>query len=115
MLLHVNDMGLAPDGRFLQHASIAAGSFVLTDPEGNLRATDVGTNIAVPGAIDLDALIIELVDRKNVTNASMDAGSPTTANILTAVFATDEERFRARNSASPSLERVLAERPSSAT
>ncbi len=75
MLLHINDMGLIPDGRFLEHASIDAESFVLTDPDGNLRATDVGKNIAIPGAIDLDALIAELVDQKNVADASMDAGS----------------------------------------
>jgi hypothetical protein len=82
MLLHVNDMGFVPDGRFLERASIAAGSSVLTDPDGNLRATDIAKNIAVPGAIDLVAPIAALVDRKDVANASMDAGSQTLTALL---------------------------------
>jgi hypothetical protein len=82
MLLHVSDMGLVPDGRFLEHASIEAESSVLTDADGNLRATDVGKNIAVPGAVDLSARIIELVDQKDVADASMEAGSDTLAAVI---------------------------------
>jgi hypothetical protein len=96
MLLHVNDMGLVPDGRFLEHASIEAESSVLTDADSNLRATDVGKNIAVPGAVDLSARIIELVDRKDVADASMDAGI-LTGDILTAVFAPKEDPFGLHN------------------
>ena len=113
MLFHVNDMGLVPDGRFLEHASIEAGSPVLTDLDGNLRTTDVGKNIAIPGAADLDARIAELLERKNVANASMDAGSPT----LTAAFPLDEDPFEESNV----KQRItvagagLAGRPSSAT
>jgi len=96
MFLHVNDMGLVPDGRFLEHASIAAESSVLTDPDGNLRATDVGKNIAVPGAVDLSARITELVDRKDVADASMEAGI-LTGEFLTAVFAPKKDPFGPHN------------------
>ena len=81
MLLHVNDMGLVPDGRFLERASIAAESFALTDPDRNLRETDVGKNIAVPGALDLVTPIAALTGRKDVANASMDAGGATPDNL----------------------------------
>jgi hypothetical protein len=37
----------------------------------------VGKNIAIPGAADLVAPIAELMDRKDVANASMGAGSTT--------------------------------------
>jgi len=96
MLLHVNDMGLVADGRFLEHASIEAESSVLTDADGNLRATDVGKNIAVPGAVDLSARITELVDQKDVADASMEAGL-LTGDILTAVFAPKEDPFGPHN------------------
>jgi hypothetical protein len=83
MLLHVNEMGLVPDGRFLERASIAAESFALSDPDRNLRETDIGKNIAVPGALDLVTPIAALTGRKDVANASMDAGGAT-PDILTA-------------------------------
>ena len=76
MILTPIDTGCVPDGRFLERATIAAASAVLTDADRNLRATDVGKNIAIPGAADLFAPIAELVDRKDVANASMPAGSP---------------------------------------
>jgi hypothetical protein len=73
MILHVNDFGCVPDGRFLERISIEAGSVVLADPDGILRITDVGKTIAIPGAADLVATIAGLVDRREVKNASMDA------------------------------------------
>lgn len=91
MRLHVDDFGCVPDGRVLERVAIAAGSAVLTDPDGGLRETDVGKNIAVPGAADLLATIARLVDRKDVDSASMIAGQAT----LTASFTSPSERFRA--------------------
>jgi hypothetical protein len=69
--------GCTPDGRFLERATIATASAVLTDADRNLRATDVGKNIAIPGAADLVAAIAQLVDRKDVANASIAAGTKT--------------------------------------
>lgn len=78
MILNADSSGRCiPDGRFLERATIAAGSAVLTDADRNLRATDVGKNIAIPGAADLDAKIVQLVDQKKVTDASMVAGTNT--------------------------------------
>jgi hypothetical protein len=91
MELHVDGFGCVPDGRVLERVVIAAGSTALTSPDGGLRATDVGKNIAIPGAVNLDATIISLADCTDVKNASMTAGSHT----LTAIFADSrEERFR---------------------
>ncbi|MGH3821585.1 MAG: hypothetical protein ACRDRA_01880, partial [Pseudonocardiaceae bacterium] len=90
MRLHVDDFGCVPDGRVLERVAIAAGSAVLTDPDGNLRETDISKNIAIPGAADLVATIARLVDRKDV-EASMTAGQDT----LTASFRNASERFRA--------------------
>jgi hypothetical protein len=91
MELRVDDFGCVPDGRVLERVAIAAGSAVLASPDGGLRATDVGKNIAIPGAADLDATIASLANRTEVKNASMTAGS----NVLTATFTTDQdERFR---------------------
>lgn len=91
MRLHVDDFGCVPDGRVLERVAIAAGSAVLANPDGGLRETDVGKNIAVPGAADLVATIARLVDGKDVENASMTAGQTT----LTASFTNPSERFRA--------------------
>jgi hypothetical protein len=83
MLLHVSDFGCAADGRFLVRAAISASSVELTDPDNTFRPTDIGKNIAVPGALDLVATIAKLVDRKDVVDssgnpcASMTAGSTT--------------------------------------
>jgi hypothetical protein len=77
MILNADNSGCIPDGRFLERATIAAASAVLTDADRHLRATDVGKNIAIPGAADLVAPIAELVDRKDVANVSMGAGSTT--------------------------------------
>jgi parallel beta helix pectate lyase-like protein len=95
MELRVDDFGCVPDGRVLERVTIAAGSTVLASPDGGLRATDVGKNIAIPGAADLganlDVTIASLANRTEVKNASMTARS----NVLTAIFTTDqEERFR---------------------
>ncbi len=75
MILDVNDFRCVPDGRFLERVSIAAGSAVLTDADGILRPTDVGKNIAIPGAADLVTTIAKLVDRREVRRAKMDAAS----------------------------------------
>jgi len=78
MILNTDNFaGFIPDGRFLERAKIAAASTVLTDADRHLRATDVGKNIAIPGAADLVAAIAQLVDRKEVPDASMTAGLPT--------------------------------------
>ena len=83
-----------PDGRFLEHASINAGSVLLQEPDGGLRATDVGKNIAIPGAADLVGTVSGLVNRLEVTG-KMAAGQ----QILDATFPPEipEEarRFRA--------------------
>lgn len=90
MVLHVDDFGCVPDGRFLERVSIAGGSTVLTDHNGSLRATDVKKSVAIPGAIDLVATIEEL-GGKEIVSASMNAGN----NRLTASFAAPNQGFRA--------------------
>ena len=74
MVLYANDFGCVPDGRFLERASIAENSALLTDRDGRLRPTDVGKHVAIPGAGDLVTTIARLVDRREVRNATMDAG-----------------------------------------
>src|SRR5688572_6597300 len=75
MILDVNEFECVPDGRYLERASIEAGSAVLTDSDGTLRPTDVGKNIAIPGAMDLKATIAGLVEHREVRDAQMAAGS----------------------------------------
>ena len=75
MILYANDFGCVPDGRFLERISITAESAVLNDPDGILRPTDVGKNIAIPGAIDLCTTIARLVEHREVRNTSMVSGS----------------------------------------
>jgi len=75
MLLNVDDFGCVPDGRCLERVSIQAGSPELSAADGTLRPRDVGKNIAIPGAVDLVATISELLRRKDVARASMQAGS----------------------------------------
>ena len=73
MRLHVNDFDCVPDGRVLERVAIAAGSAVLTSPDGGLRATDVGKNIAIPGGADLGAdldVTIISVDRPDFVGLS---------------------------------------------
>src|SRR3954452_20062002 len=82
MLLSVDDFGCVPDGRYFEQVSIQASSTQLSAAGGGLRPTDVGKRIAVPGAVDLVATISELLLRKDVARASMEADSAT----LTAVF-----------------------------
>ena len=74
MRFDVEDFGCVPDGRILERAGLTAGSPVLTDPDGSLRETDVGKNIAVPGGADLKADIAALVDRIDAQDASITAG-----------------------------------------
>jgi hypothetical protein len=96
MILNVNDFECAPDGRFLERASIEAGSAMLTDLDGILRPSDVGKNIAIPGAEDLTAKITRLIDRREVRNAKMEAGSNVLTGILfdpTEIVGQDEEPF----------------------
>src|SRR5690348_518273 len=87
MLLNVDDFGCVPDGRCLERVSIQAGSPPeLSAADGTLRPSDVGNNIAIPGAVDLVATISELLRRKDVARASMRAGS----TAMTAVLTPDE-------------------------
>src|SRR3954454_5294157 len=57
MLLSVDDFGCVPDGRYLSHVSIQAGSAQLSAPGGALRQADVSKHIAIPGAVDLVATV----------------------------------------------------------
>jgi hypothetical protein len=96
MILHANDFGCVPDGRFLERISITAGSAVLNDPDSILRPTDVGKNIAIPGAIDLETTIARLVEHREVRGASMVAGSKELKGTLfdpVKPAGQDEERF----------------------
>jgi hypothetical protein len=92
MLLSVDDFGCVPDGRYLSHVSIQAGSAQLSAPGGGLRQADVGKHIAVPGAVDLVATVSGLLARKDVASASMVAGCRT----LTAVLTGADGFFQAR-------------------
>jgi hypothetical protein len=76
VVLHVDDFGCVPDGRFLEQVSIDPGSAVLNVPGGGLRSTDTGKNVAVPGAVDLVATI-GLAKLREVKNASMTLDDPT--------------------------------------
>src|SRR3954452_1132045 len=84
MLLSVDDFGCVPDGRYLSHVSIQAGSAELSAPGGALRQADVGKHIAIPGAVDLVATVSGLLARKDVASASMEAGGSTLTAVLTA-------------------------------
>ena len=75
MSLHADDFGCVPDGRFLESVSIDAGSAVLSVVDGVMRPTDIGKNVAVPGAADLTATIATLADEVRVRNSSMSAGA----------------------------------------
>src|SRR3954452_2075858 len=92
MLLSVDDFGCVPDGRYLSHVSIQAGSAQLSAPGGALRQADVGKHIAIPGAVDLVATVSGLLARKDVASASMEAGGCT----LTAVLTGADGFFQAR-------------------
>src|SRR3954449_10162530 len=92
MLLSVDDFGCVPDGRYLSHVSIQAGSAELSAPGGALRQADVGKHIAIPGAVDLVATVSGLLARKDVASASMEAGGST----LTAVLTGADGFFQAR-------------------
>src|SRR4051794_32714980 len=83
MLLNVDDFGCVPDGRYLSHVSIQAGSAQLSAPGGALRQADVGKHIAIPGAVDLVATVSGLLARKDVASASMEAGGRTLTAVLT--------------------------------
>src|SRR6266702_5049131 len=91
MLLNVDDFGCVPDGRCLERVSIRAVSPELSAADGTLRPSDVGNNIAIPGAVDLVATISELLRRKDVARASMQAGS----TAMIAVLTPDEGFFQA--------------------
>jgi hypothetical protein len=97
----VDDFGCVPDGRFLERIAIAAGAAVLTDSDGIFRPTDVGKNIAIPGAIDLIATIARLVDHRQVRNAAMDAAGGEPRRLTGTLFdpekpaGQDEEPFLA--------------------
>ncbi len=71
MILNANDFGCVPDGRFVERAGIDEGSASLTDLDGSLRPTDVGKNIAIPGAADLVSTIARLIERGDVTKVVM--------------------------------------------
>jgi len=92
MSLNVDDFGCVPDGRFLERVSIGAGSVMLSSGDGILRTLDEGKHIAVPGAADLTASIVGLLNRKDVERVSMQAGSAT----LTAVLAPEDGFFQRR-------------------
>jgi hypothetical protein len=47
MILYPNDFGCVPDGRFLERASIAAGSAVLADPDRVLRPATTSKNTVI--------------------------------------------------------------------
>lgn len=82
MVLRADDFGCVPDGRALERVAIAAASTVLVAVDGTLRATDVGKKVAIPGAADLVATISALVDRMDIADASMTAGSAKLDTVL---------------------------------
>ena len=82
MILNANDFCCEPDGRFLERASITAGSTVLADADGTLRPADVGKHIAIPGAADLVATIVGLSEYREITGAEMSGGSPVLTGTL---------------------------------
>jgi Right handed beta helix region len=75
MRFHADDFGCVADGRYLQAVSIGGGSAILTVPAGTVVGTEVGKQIAIPGAVDLVATVAELVGSKTVLNASIEVGS----------------------------------------
>ena len=87
MILNANDFCCEPDGRFLERASITAGSTTLTDLDSTLRPADVGKNIAIPGAADLAATIVGLSEAREIKGAEMSAGS----HILTGTLINPEK------------------------
>jgi hypothetical protein len=90
MILHANDFGCVPDGRFLERASLIAGSAVLTDLDGILRLTDVGKYIAIPGAVDLVTTIARLAEHREVRNAQMGAAGQDPSQLTGILFNPEE-------------------------
>ena len=91
MILHANDFGCIPDGRFLERASISTGSAVLTDLDGIFRPMDVGKNIAIPGAIDLVTTVARLTEHREVRNATMDAAGAEPRQLTGTLFDPEKE------------------------
>jgi hypothetical protein len=57
MQFNVADFGCVADGRCPERVSIEAGSSVLRVGDRSVVATEVGKQIAIPGAIDMHATI----------------------------------------------------------
>ncbi|GAA4474176.1 right-handed parallel beta-helix repeat-containing protein [Phytohabitans houttuyneae] len=72
----------APRGRFLPRVATVAGSTQLQVPGGELRPSDAGKLIAIPGAGDLDTTISALARHQIVSAATMAAGSRELRGIL---------------------------------
>jgi hypothetical protein len=92
--LNVDDFGCVPDGRVLEGVAIDAGSALLHVPEGGLRASDVGKNIAIPGAVDLVATIA-LARPRELKNAALTLDDPTKLT-GTLINPEDQQGFVAR-------------------
>ena len=74
MRFNVEDFGLEARGRCLERVSVEANSSTVRVHDGSILAGDIGKQISIPGAVDMDATIVELVDFRRIEGAAIVAG-----------------------------------------
>jgi hypothetical protein len=71
---NVEDFGLEARDRCLERASVEANSSTVRVHDGSILAGDIGKQISIPGAVDMDAMIVELVEFRRIDGAAIVAG-----------------------------------------
>jgi hypothetical protein len=71
---NVEDFGLEARGRCLERVSVEANSSTVRVHDGSILAGDIGKQISIPGAVDMDATIVELVEFRRINGAAIVAG-----------------------------------------
>jgi hypothetical protein len=71
---NVEDFGLEARGRCLERVSVEANSSTVQVHDGSILAGDIGKHISIPGAVDMDATILELAEFRRIEGAAIVAG-----------------------------------------
>ena len=74
MRFNVEDFGLEARGRCLEHVSMQADTQIVSAQDGSILAGEIGKQISIPGAVDMDAEILELVESRDIDGAAIVAG-----------------------------------------